>query len=459
MKKNLLIILTVSLCNLIFAQQQLPNNSFENWTDVFLYEGLSVWNSSNTGNVPGNEGVVKSNDSYSGNYSVKLQSILNGEDTVLSYFYHGYLTNDGPGGGILYSEEFDGISGYYKSDMAEYDSAVVIVIKFLDSNPTWFTEKLGGVNEEWTYFHFDLPSGTCDSVFVGCVSGDIFTEYVYDFDSWIMFDNLYFTFSGGDNPDPELLPNYGFEDWQNYYCTNADSWYSLNSYFNGIGVEPLIKSEDAYVGDFAAELKTYFIMETYIIPGYLSIGEIFLDDDDPVRKIPYTDKPIKLKGYYKYLPGVDDNGILQINFTALGETIGGGSFMFTEATEYTYFETPINFVADPDSMLLVFSSGGVEGSSLLLDDLSFEFSVNTELENSLLFSAFPNPASEYIMVQLPDITTAENILITDIQGRVIKEVNACNSNPVKIDLSDMSDGIYFINCQNISLHKKIIIRK
>ncbi|MDD3861038.1 MAG: hypothetical protein PHW83_12640, partial [Bacteroidales bacterium] len=398
MKTRILLILLVLMCSVTIAQQQLPNNSFENWSQTFLYEGLSVWQSSNGGNIPDNSGVVKSEDSYSGDYSVRLQSLLYNEDTIFSYFYHGYLSGDGPGGGMQYSEDFDGISGYYKCNMAEYDSAVVLVVKFLDSNPTWFFGKLGGIHEDWTYFHFDMPPVICDSVFVGCISGDIFSEYVYDFDSWVMFDSLYFTFSGGEDPDPELIPNYDFEDWQNFYCSNVDDWHSLNSTFSGMGVEPLLQSEDAYDGDYAAELTTYLIMDSYIIPGYLSIGEIYVDDDDPVRKIPYTDKPDKLTGYYKFMPVLDDNGVVQINFTALGETIGGGQYVFTEATEYTYFEVPIEFVGDPDSLLLVFSSGGVEGSNLVLDDISFEFSVSTELDNTPAINIFPNPASNYILV-------------------------------------------------------------
>ncbi|HOZ30527.1 MAG TPA: T9SS type A sorting domain-containing protein [Bacteroidales bacterium] len=459
MKKNIFITLFLILCLGLFAQQQLPNPGFENWDEVFMYEGLSVWNNSNSGNFQGNAGITKSDDAYSGNYSVKLQSLLYEEDTAFSYFYHGLMSGDGPGGGIPYTEDFDGISGYYKSDMAEYDSAVVLVIKYYESTPTWFFGKLGGVNEDWTYFHFELPPVECDSVFVGCVSGDIFTEYVYSFESWIMFDSIYFTNSGGDDPNAELIPNHDFEDWQDHYCTNLNSWYSLNNYFSSIGVEPLKKTEDAYAGNYAVELETNLIMEAYMIPGYLSIGEIYLDDDNPVRKIPYTDKPTKITGYYKYFTETEDNGVAQINFTALGETIGGGSYVFPEAEEYTYFETPIEFVADPDSLLLVFSSGGNEGSRLILDNVSFENFVNTQTEQAAVINIYPNPASEYILISVPDLLLNENITITDIQGRVIKEIYSIKENPVKIDVSDVCDGVYFINCQQSGLFKKIIISR
>lgn len=459
MKKNILMTLSFMLCLGVFAQQQLPNTGFENWTETFLYEGLSEWESSNTENIQGNGGVTKSEDAYSGDYSVKLQSILNEEDTAFSYFFHGYMSQDGPGGGIVYSEDFDGVSGYYKSDMAEYDSAVLMVIKYYQTTPTWFTGKLGGVHNDWTYFHFDLPPSICDSVFVGCVSGDIFSEYVYSFDSWILFDSIYFTFSGGDDPDPELIPNYDFEDWQDFYCTNLDSWYSLNNYFSSLSVEPLIKSEDAYEGNFAVELVTNLIMDTYLIPGYLSIGEILLDDDNPVRKIPYTDKPGKLTGYYKYFPESDDNGVVQINFTVLGETIGGGSYAFTEASEYTYFETEIEFVDDPDSLLLVFSSGGNEGSRLLLDNVSFESFVNSESVLIPSLNIYPNPANNHFLLEINEYIEGECLILTDIQGRKIKEIELNSENPMRIDVSDLSKGIYFLHCQNLGIHYKLVIEK
>lgn len=459
MKTRILFILSVLLCNVMIAQQQLPNTGFENWSQTLLYEGLSDWQCSSGGNTPETAGIFKSEDAYSGDYSVKLQSILYNEDTIFSYFYHGYLSNDGPGGGMPYSENFDGISGYYKSDMAEYDSAVVLVVKFFESNPTWFFGKLGGVNEDWTYFHFDLPPVICDSVFVGCISGDIFTEEVYSFDSWIMFDSIYFTFSGGEDPDAELIPNHDFEDWQDYTCLNVDSWYSLNNTFNGLGVEPLKQTEDAIEGNFAAELSTYLIMSEYIIPSYLSIGEIYVDDANPVRKIPYTDKPEKLTGYYKYFPVSDATGVVQINFSLLGETIGGGQYVFTEATEYTYFETPIEFVGDPDSLLLVFSSGGVEGSRLLLDDIKFEFSVNTESEYISNLNIFPNPARDYIIVEITDKSMIEKIAVTDLQGRIIKEIYSDSNSTVKIDVSNLSEGIYFIKSQNTGTNNKVIIRR
>ncbi len=58
---------------------------------------------------------------------------------------------------------------------------------------------------------------------------------------------------------------------------------------------------------------------------------------------------------------------------------------------------------------------------------------------------FPNPASDYVMVQLQNNDAATiNIQLVDVYGKVIKNEILNNGNSLRIDLSSFSTGIYFL---------------
>lgn len=53
---------------------------------------------------------------------------------------------------------------------------------------------------------------------------------------------------------------------------------------------------------------------------------------------------------------------------------------------------------------------------------------------------FPNPATNYLKVQLPDKQIPDNLIVTDITGKILLQLN----NKDQIDLEEWSAGIYFI---------------
>jgi len=75
-------------------------------------------------------------------------------------------------------------------------------------------------------------------------------------------------------------------------------------------------------------------------------------------------------------------------------------------------------------------------------------------ENNI--NLFPNPSNGKFTINGKNIN---NITITDINGRIIKSINA-SSNNINIDLSGKQKGIYFIkiNSKNNNIVKKIILR-
>lgn len=88
--------------------------------------------------------------------------------------------------------------------------------------------------------------------------------------------------------------------------------------------------------------------------------------------------------------------------------------------------------------------------------------INDEKIDESKLIIYPNPAKEYIDIQLQGISTMANIKIIDIRGRVLLSqcfyplMNNINS---KINISNLDRGVYILNLstQNSSINKKIII--
>lgn len=81
-----------------------------------------------------------------------------------------------------------------------------------------------------------------------------------------------------------------------------------------------------------------------------------------------------------------------------------------------------------------------------------------ENKNTGNLNVFPNPSSGILNIQLP-VNVIGKILISDVFGKLIKEIELVE----QIDLSNLSDGIYFLNVYNseqqINYNSKIIINK
>lgn len=67
---------------------------------------------------------------------------------------------------------------------------------------------------------------------------------------------------------------------------------------------------------------------------------------------------------------------------------------------------------------------------------------NTILTNNV--AIYPNPTSNLLNIAFGDINSAKNIVLTDLQGKIILEENNINLNNAQIDLSNFSKGIYLL---------------
>ncbi len=82
-----------------------------------------------------------------------------------------------------------------------------------------------------------------------------------------------------------------------------------------------------------------------------------------------------------------------------------------------------------------------------------------ELREELVGSIYPNPASDYIYIDLGNQAKKYNIAIYSIQGRLIKEIKAENKAAVKLDIMDIPNGSYLLKISAGSNYHSRIIQK
>ena len=89
-----------------------------------------------------------------------------------------------------------------------------------------------------------------------------------------------------------------------------------------------------------------------------------------------------------------------------------------------------------------------------------DFNTDTEGLSDQIFQIFPNPSSEFCIINSELFETQDfKLLIYDIQGRIIKsQWNRLGSSSLRLDLNNLDKGVYFIKCVqgNLSFDQKII---
>ena len=67
-----------------------------------------------------------------------------------------------------------------------------------------------------------------------------------------------------------------------------------------------------------------------------------------------------------------------------------------------------------------------------------------EINNNVFFEMYPNPASNNVTVNLVDGLNNVSVELVDMQGRLISSYNNIEGASIKVDVSQVSNGVYFI---------------
>ena len=269
------------------------------------------------------------------------------------------------------------------------------------------------------------------------------------------------------------IPNQSFEVWdadtsalQVVYWSPV-GWSTPNEFIALTGMaDKLVVSYDleAYTGDTCAKLESKeisILTLTMTAPGTITLGKFEIDKVNFTGSvsggIPFTHKPTKMKGYWKYSPQEADSGMAAIILTrwnadnSTRDTVGEGVLMVaSEVTEWTEFEVGINYMIneDPDTMnVIIMSSGimeGYEGSLMLVDDLSLE--LNAGLTYDLMpeteVNIYPNPAKDFALFEFAKVPDDGLLKIFNAKGQLIKSYKI-NTNQLELNTSNYKQGTYY----------------
>lgn len=170
------------------------------------------------------------------------------------------------------------------------------------------------------------------------------------------------------------------------------------------------------------------------------------------------------------LIGIDTQGnVINGDSVCMGETLTLTTFVFEEHITQWYKNGVAIPLANSDT-LLVNTTGtykveiihplcaSISGFS---DSLHYQFipcavGLN-EVHSSIFLNIFPNPVEDLLTVEFSTVIKKDRVQIVNAMGILVKEVEA--SENVKIDLSDFSEGLYFVRLKSNQRQVKKFVKQ
>ena len=283
------------------------------------------------------------------------------------------------------------------------------------------------------------------------------------------------------------LPEGGFENWSRTVQGNisyeepAGSWWTtLNALAKLGGPVTVSRTGEAHSGDSAARLETA-MWGTLVIPGLLVSGKFITSAPFIVQGQPFTAKPGRFKGFYKYTGINGDSAAIYAKLSRLNpltlkqDTLAEAKMaVYANTTGYVAFDLPFDYYdndSDPDSLTVVFTSSaagqsfqGQAGSVLLIDEVSLEYSngLGEPLGKMAKLEVSPVPASSSVHVRFTGMKMPQTVLfVLNSEG---KHVLQCN-NPgtsFNLDISGWPTGAYvlwLVTGETVIARSRIIVSR
>jgi len=117
-------------------------------------------------------------------------------------------------------------------------------------------------------------------------------------------------------------------------------------------------------------------------------------------------------------------------------------------TQYTYTVTGLTGIVPCRVAFRYFvTNGGETGANsniIAIDTFSVERPLSTEGFFASNYAVSPNPASSVLNINAKTGAALSNIQLSDVNGRIVKTINAGNVSETQINISDLNSGIYFL---------------
>lgn len=143
----------------------------------------------------------------------------------------------------------------------------------------------------------------------------------------------------------------------------------------------------------------------------------------------------------------DDGASVNFLNTSLGNvtsewSFGDGNTSSVESPTHIYSYDFMNTNQVFDISLMVMNDLGCSHTTTITVDAVYTSVVELD---GVTWNAYPNPANDFIQLQSSAII--ENIVITDASGRLVNRENKVMAKNTRVDLSNLSAGLYFISIE------------
>jgi hypothetical protein len=272
------------------------------------------------------------------------------------------------------------------------------------------------------------------------------------------------------------VPNAEFEEWTS---GEPNDWSTSNRNIFGtdfICVTP--ETNDPYSGNHSIKIqsvkKNVFLVGDVTFPGIITLGEVIIDIVNMTGTVeggvPVSGYPVKLSGFYKYLPQNGDQCILGIGLTKWNgnsrDTIALSYKTVAETVnEWTEFSIPINYNnwVSPDTMNIMFISSyiftgmPVGESSLYIDDLWLDYSSvgiqNAGYTRSILLTVSDDGNS---LIASSNEGHIKHVEIYSITGQAISTSLIVTNQKCYVNISQLPRGIYIARIKTSSGNEESI---
>lgn len=285
------------------------------------------------------------------------------------------------------------------------------------------------------------------------------------------------------------IPNSGFENWHpvaNGQGEDPDHWESNNLIVDTPGI---VKSTDAYSGNYALRINATAIPEQspVIYLGSIDFDTTFTTGNFPGSIIascagkPIQNVPQVLTGYYKFVAPSKNKGTAGISVEAVLGCVGWPSYMFPVGGSFNNFRTsgdstgiyrffavamqeeftlnePLDTLRIAAQIAIDTNFGEVGEGYLLLDDLGLLGTIGQRemLMEEASFSVFPNPAGEQLYIEISESFKAHTLQIYDLKGGFVLETPFHSP----LDISALAPAMYLVKIQGEQgeLMKTFVVR-
>ncbi len=265
------------------------------------------------------------------------------------------------------------------------------------------------------------------------------------------------------------LPNGGFETWNTMGAyENPAGWATLNNTTATFSLFTATKATPGNPGNAYLKLTSKTINGS-VVPGIAVSGKLDSMTRMPLSGIPFTQRPAAFAGKWQHMIYGSSQGSIMVLLTkwnatsSVRDTIAHGlqglSGMAMNWANFSFNLSYMDSLQYPDSCIIVLRSSGSNPTNndyLWTDNLAFTGTVavappvdppnlvglKETAKGDMNFSLFPNPANGQVTINYIQ-TSGEKICIqiTDVTGKLIKEIVPANTVNGKNSCILITDGI------------------